>query len=154
MIKIFKEKRKRVVFSMTLYMTIFLISLLYSSLFLIADVLLDNTQSVKLLVGASFSFLFFVIFFCLAMNSFYYEKDVNTEEKLGKMYQASLQGRIYETKEGVNINGKRLFLPEIQTRADSAIIVQELSKALSETEKSRKSFEKIYNFLKSFSFSF
>lgn len=154
MIKIFKEKRKRVVFSMTLYMTIYLISLLYSSLFLIADVLLDNTQSVKLLVGASFSFLFFVIFFCLAMNSFYYEKDVDTEEKLGKMYQASLQGRIYEAKEGVNINRKRLFLPEIQTRADSAIIVQELSKALSETEKSRKSFEKIYNFLKSFSFSF
>lgn len=154
MITIFKEKRKRVVFSMTLYAFLFMIVLLYCVLNLIFDVFLFNPQSVKLLAGACISFLFFAVFFCLAMNSLFYEKDLKKEEKLDRLYQASLQGRIYEAKEGVNINGKRLFLPEIKTRADSAVIVRELSKALSETEKSCKSFEKIYNFLKSFSFSF
>lgn len=152
--KIFKEKRKRVVFSMTAYALISLIVTYYFLFSKIFDVLRLNSQSDWLILSAIISFLFFVFFFLMAMKSLFYEKDVIKEERLGRMYQASLQGMVYEAKETIDINGKTFFLTEVQSRTNSARVTSEISKDLNETEKLRLGFEWVYDFLKSFSFSF
>lgn len=152
--KILKEKRKRVVFSMVAYTLLSLIALYFSLFNMIFDVLQLKDLSIMFLIGACISLLFFAFFCLMAMKSLFYEKDVIKGDRLGRMYQASLQGMVYEAKETIGINGKTFFLTEVQSQANSERVTSEISKDLNETEKIRLGFEKVYNFLKLFSFSF